>query len=31
VARRMIEEGKVTFSRAKEILEELKGEKQASS
>ena len=31
VARRMIEEGKVTFSRAKEILEELKGEEQASS
>ena len=31
VARRMIEEGKVTFSRAKEILEELKGEEQTSS
>jgi len=31
VARRMIEEGKVTFSRAKEILEELRGEEQASS
>ena len=31
VARRMIEEGKVTFSRAKEILEELKSEEQASS
>jgi len=31
VARRMIEEGKVTFSRAKEILEELEGEQQTSS
>jgi len=31
VARRMIEEGKVTFSRAKEILEGLKSEEQASS
>ncbi|RLG03760.1 MAG: 3-hydroxy-3-methylglutaryl-CoA reductase, partial [Thaumarchaeota archaeon] len=31
VARRMIEEGKVTFSRAKEILEELEGEEQTSS